>query len=217
MTTLLKSGVTPELGEVIRTVMDSVLMDLCVCLPGKIVKYNSATQYADVQVQLLQEFQDGSTETYPIIPNVPVKHPRAMGGNAFVHMPLTPGDDVVIVFSQRSLDNWKTQGGIVNPDDSRKHHLTDAYALIGGSAIPNAFKPKTKDAIEITNGSASIEVHPDGKFKITNGTNELIDLFDQLLKQLAVDTTNTIFGPMKLNGFTVYQELATKVETLKEG
>lgn len=166
MSTTDKTGVTPEIGDVVRSIVDTVLLDLNVCLPGKISTYNKDTQYADIQIQLMHGYSDGTLVVPAIIPNVPVKHARAQGGKAFIHMPLKAGDDVTLIFSQRSLDNWKSQGGMSDPDDPRKHHITDCYALIGGSAIPDAFKPTTADCIEVVNDKAKSILHPDGKIEL---------------------------------------------------
>jgi hypothetical protein len=205
----------PHFSDVVRSIVDSMMLDMYFCLPAKIVKYNKATQYADVQIQLYERFNDGTLKLPPVIPMVPVKHPRARGGECFIHMPLVPGDDVTLVFSQRSLDVWKSQGGASDPGDPRKNHITDAYALIGGSAIPDAFTPATDDALEIVNGEATIQVFPGGTFKISNGTNELISLLQEALSTLAGDTTNTGIGPQPLNAFSTYSELAGKVATLQ--
>jgi hypothetical protein len=216
------SSYTPEFSDVVRSIVDAVLLDVNFCLPAKIVSYDSKTQYADVEVQLQSKFIDGSLVTHPVIPKVPVKHSRANAGAAFIHMPLQPGDDVTLVFSQRSLDNWKTKGGITDPDDYRKFHFTDAYALIGGSSIPDAFTPNTTDSIEIVNGETSVIVHPDGKFSATNSTAELIDVLDQITEQvsmtnatLSTDTTNTIFGPEPLLNKSTYASIHSQLEELK--
>jgi hypothetical protein len=206
----------PTLYDTIQSVVQTLMLDLNFCLPAKIVAYDKATQYADVQIQLYQKFSDGSLVLPPVIPNVPVKHPRAQGGAAFMHMPLTAGDDVTLVFSQRSLDNWKTQGGESDPNSTRKSHITDAYALIGGSAIPDAFSPATDDAIEIVNGTAAINIYPSGKFKITNGTDDLISLVQQGFQTLSEDTVNTMLGPQPLNDFETYSQIATKIMNLQE-
>lgn len=210
------STFTPELSEVIRSIVDQMLMQLFVCLPAKIVSYNPDTQYADVQIQLLKTYTDLTSEPHPVIPMVPVKHPRAAGGAAFIHMPLQPGDDVTLVFSQRSLDNWKTQGGLQATGDVRKHHITDAYALVGGSALPDAFNVSNPTAVEIVNGDAKISLFPDGKFKFGNASADLIDQLQLLAMTLSEDTTNTIFGPQPLNSFETYSQIADKLETLKE-
>lgn len=223
------SPVRPEFSDVIRSIFDTMMLDHYVAMPAKVVKYDSATQYADVQPQLYQKFNDGSLQAYPVIPGVPVKHPRAQGGKSFIHLPLEAGDDVILIFSSRSLDNWKSSGGMTDPDDSRKNHLTDAFALAGGSAKPDAFKVQDPTAIEITNDQATIQVLPSGKFKIKNQANELLDVLDQISQQvhtlaetLSTDTVNTIFGPMQLNAFSTYENIATqlsdlvsKLETLK--
>ena len=53
------------------------------------------------------------------IPNVPIVFPKAVAGQTYIHMPLIPGDDVVMVISERSLDNWKQTGTLSNPDDRK--------------------------------------------------------------------------------------------------
>lgn len=213
----------PELSDVIRTIVDQMFLSLNVCLPGKVVSYNPQKQYADVQIQLLKKYSDFSTEPHPVIPNVPVRHPRAAGGNAFIHMPVAIGDDVLLVFSQRSLDNWKTQNvpvvgqnGGVDTNDTRKHHITDAFAILGGSAMPDAFKVTNPSAIEISNGTGKISLFPDGKFKFGNSSADLIDQLQQGFAELGVDTVNTFFGPMKLNAFQTYLNIAAKILSLKE-
>ena len=212
------STFTPELSDVIRSTIDSMMLDMYFCLPAKIVSYDASTQYADVQIQLYGARIDGSLTKYPVIPKVPVKHPRAAGGQAFIHMPLAPGDDVLLVFSQRSLDNWKSEGGIADPADIRKSHITDAFALIGGSAIPDAFKVGDPSAIEVSNGESKMQLLPSGKFKFTNGTNELLDLMDQLLNVLTTETfTLTFFGPEPFIDSTnqLLQDIRDKLDTLK--
>jgi hypothetical protein len=207
------STLKSSMSDIIRALIDKVLLDVNVCLPAKITAYNPSTQYADVQIQLYQNV-NGALVAYPPIPNVPVKHPRARGGATHIHMPLQVGDDVTLVFSQRSLDNWKTEGGMTDPQDPRKHHLTDAYALIGGSSMADAFEVDDPTAIEVTNGGSKLQVFSDGTFAIKNGTTELCSQVQALAEKLSTDTTDTFFGPMQLNGFETYAEIATKVQTL---
>lgn len=211
----------PDFSDVIRAIVDSMLLDLNVCMPAKVVKYDSEKQYADVQIQLYQKINE-TLVTYPVIPGVPVIHPRANGGATFIHLPIQAGDDVLLVFSQRSLDSWKTAGGLSDPNDPRKHHITDAFAIPGGSSMADAFKVLDPTAIEITNEDSTIQVFDNGTFKVKNPDNELFDLLVQItgklqtfLDTIKVDTTNTIFGPQKLNAFLTYTQLATDVADLK--
>lgn len=161
-----QQGISPTLSEVIRTHIDAVLIQMNVCLPAKIVKYYPETQYADVQVQLQRKYEDGTLAPIPVIPNVPVKHPRTQGGKTRIHLPVAVGDDCMLVFSQRSLDNWKTQGGMQDPADRRKFHLSDAFALLGGAAEPDAFAVNDPLSIEIVNDSGIVQIKPDGTINL---------------------------------------------------
>jgi hypothetical protein len=216
------SAYPPELSEVIRATVDAVLMEANFCLPGKVVAYDSQTQFADVQIQLQSKQLDGTLVTIAPIPNVPVKWPRANDGSAFIHLPLKVGDDVTLIFSQRSLDNWKAQGGITDPGDPRKFHMSDAYAMPGGSALPDAFTPTTPDGVEIVNGQTHFIIYPNGKIQALNETGELISILDQITEQveltnetLSTDTVNTWQGPQPLLAFETYANIADELGTLK--
>lgn len=160
-------SLTPTLSEVIQTVIDATLIDLHVCIPATVVEYDPDTQYADVQISLKIKYEDGTLINWPVIPNVPVVHPRANGGKTYIHIPLKKDDQLTLVVSERSLDNWKTQGGIQDPDDRRKFNMTDAYALIGGAAEPDAFSVDDPDAIEITNKSGMFQIKDNGDTIVT--------------------------------------------------
>lgn len=122
----------PSLADVLRQSIEHRLAGLHVCLPGEIVSYDAATQTASVRPtikQVVRSFDGEEVTAYPTIPSVPVAHPRA--GDWFVHMPLTPGDTVILVFGERSLDQWRLLGGVQDPLDLRKHDLSDAIAIPG--------------------------------------------------------------------------------------
>lgn len=208
----------PELSEVINLLIERRLINVNVSVPAKVVKYNPSTQYGDVQIQLLKRFQDLTTQPHPVIPNIPFKQLRADGGKMRIHVPVKANDDVMLIFSQRSLDNWKVKNpvGGVDTKDDRKFHLTDAYALIGGSSIADAFTPKYPTAIEIAYNGGLLAIFPDGKFKVEAGGQDLIVQLQRFASTLASDTVNTIFGPTKLNAFAIYQDIANKLALFKE-
>jgi len=148
---------TPSLPETVRYLIDAKLVDLHTCMPAKVVFYNPATQTADVLPSIMTRYEgEPVARPLPIIPNVPVVHAKTL--LAHIHMPLSPGDDVVLVFSERSLDRWKSTGNIADPNDRRRHNLTDAFALVGGSGIPGSFSVTDPTAVEIVNGAASASV-----------------------------------------------------------
>jgi hypothetical protein len=62
-----------------------------------------------------------------VVNEVPVLMPQ--GGGFQVKVPIAKGDVVLLVFSDRSLDIWKSKGGEVDPVDFRQHDVSDAIAI----------------------------------------------------------------------------------------
>jgi hypothetical protein len=193
-------SVTPQLSDVISGMIEARLVDLNVAVPGKVVSYDPKTQFATVEIQLQRKYESGEIKTLPPIPNVPVKHPRARGGKTRIHMPVGPGDDVLLVFAHRSLDNWKTQGGITDPADRRKFNISDAFALVGGSAEPDAFTVDNPDAIEVVNEAGQFQILPNGTVKLGSfAPGHAVGLADVLTARIEAleEKVNQITGAVR--------------------
>lgn len=203
-------GETPSLSELIRVGIEGRLFDLNTAMPGKVVAYHSTKGMVDVQPVFKRKYTKNNKVTnLPVINNVPVCFPRS--GVAAITFPIQPGDYVMLVFSQRSMDKWKTFGGVISPGDPRTHHLSDAVAFPGvypQVGIPVPFDPdnlvvrhalskivlkKTGD-ITIQGALATITMTKAGQFKIGNGAVELLTLIDNLLDQVMALTVNTVVG-----------------------
>ncbi len=134
------SARSPSLAQVLRTAIERQSRALRVSLPGRIERFDAATQLADV-APLLQEFSideedNDQIETLPVVTGVPVQF---IGGGGFAEtFPVAAGDPCLLVFSDRSLDEWISRGGVVDPVDVRRHDLSDAVALLGARAKPGA-------------------------------------------------------------------------------
>jgi hypothetical protein len=81
-------------------------------------------------------------EEPPVFPGIPVVWPRA--GGYVLTMPLTVGDFVWIMYSERSLAEWRSTGQKSDPVDASRH---DGYAV----CIPGAFP----DTTPLANGDTS--------------------------------------------------------------
>lgn len=108
-----------------------------VSLPGRVVSYDRTTRTAAVQPIVRGRFrsEDDSVETYrlPVLPSVPVCFPQ--GGGCSITWDLAADDDVLLVISERSLDEWKaTASGDVEAQDARRFDLSDAVAFAGLSS-----------------------------------------------------------------------------------
>jgi hypothetical protein len=125
---------SPSLEEVLRAALDQGIADVHTSLPGKVEKYDPATQKADIKPLLKKTTinEDGTelVEELPIITDVPVMFPRA--GGYFISFPVQQGDFVLLVIVERSIDKYMAgQGEDTDPVDLRMHDLTDAVAFPG--------------------------------------------------------------------------------------
>lgn len=113
-------------------------------LPGKIVRYDATTQKADVELLIKDRYTDETgalqVKTFPVIPAVPVLFPGA--GGYRITFPIAEGDTGLVMFTEASLDKWLVSGGTVDPEDDRRHDLTDAVFQPGlrdfGHALSSA-------------------------------------------------------------------------------
>jgi hypothetical protein len=123
----------PTLEEVLEEIFDSKLASVYTALPGKVTRYYSEKQTADVQLQIKDHDidEDGRPvfKSYPVLPNVPIAFPR--GGDFFMSFPMSPGDYVLIVFCRSAIDQWRAKGVETAPGDLRHHSLTGAVAYPG--------------------------------------------------------------------------------------
>ncbi|QMV49913.1 MAG: puncturing protein [Mu-like cryoconite phage AB09] len=204
---------TPTLEQLIRNAMESRITELHTALPGKILSYDPAKQLASVQPSLQRKYVSGESVMIPVLNNVPVIHPRS--GKSIIHIPIAPGDQVLLVFIERSMDIWKTQGGTPTPDDPRKHQYSDAVAIPGLYPFSAPITVPNPSALTILNDKARLEVKtdsvvftgpggeinfsPDGTFKVmsTKGV-ELVDLLTRLIQAIIDARTETLLGPMPL-------------------
>jgi hypothetical protein len=152
------------LGRVLAEALDGRLADLHVALPARVERYDPATQLADCQPLIKRPVQGEDAEvveTLPVIPNVPVAWPRA--GNWFLSLPLSKGDTVLVVFCERSLDQWLERGGIVDPGDLRTHSLDGAVAYAGLYPRKEALADVHAENIVLgQDGGVQIHIRPDG-------------------------------------------------------
>lgn len=130
---------TPTISEALDGFVSSFLRDVNVAMPGRVESYDRATQSATIQPLIQRGFIDEegvrAVRDVPPINRVPVAFP---GGGAYsITWDLAKGDTVLLVFSQRSLDKWKSSGDKVDPLDDRTHDVSDAVAIPGLRSLNN--------------------------------------------------------------------------------
>jgi len=136
-----------DLDESVREMVLGLLKDLHTSCPGIIKSYDPATQTATVQAAIKRVFVDDGPVALPLCVDVPVYFP---GGGGFVHtFPVKAGDECIMVFAERCIDNWWDRGGVQEPFEVRFHDLSDAFALVGVRSRPRFLTNVSTDASEL--------------------------------------------------------------------
>lgn len=127
---------SPGIGEVLENARENTAADVRSCCVARVVRWSvSKAREADVQPVHKRAYtaEDGTRtpDKQPVIPSVPVVYPG--GGGLVITWPLQVGDEVLLVFSDDSLDRYLQVGGQgdIDPADDRHHHLTDAICIPG--------------------------------------------------------------------------------------
>lgn len=170
------------LAAAIENTFMTLLSHIHTCLPGRIETYDYTTQKATVKPLIKKKYLDGDVQELPVLTNVPVQFPRTKKSG--ITFPLTRGDGVLIVFSERSLERWKSSGDDTEPGDARKFDLSD------GIAIPGLFSFKQKN---IASNNNDLEVQHNGQF-VTIKKNGDIEVGKSSLKKLVNDTFKSLFN-----------------------
>lgn len=151
-------------------------------MPGVIQSFDPATQTATVlpAIKMKVNLGDGVKQMdLPPVDSVPVVLPFAQGAGLLLTLPIRGGDECLLIFADRSLDNFVQSGG-VQPTVStaseettspRAHSLADAICIPGIISNPQAVPEYNTDNIELRDRERKhyISLGPEG-ITITDST-----------------------------------------------
>lgn len=152
---------------------------------GVIQAFDAATQLATIKISMKQVkdvLEDGTRtlQEYPLLLECPVV--VLFGGNDFLSMPIAVGDNCVVLFNDREIDQWLYHGDGQSPVTARLHDISDAFALVGIRSLTRSIASYLANGIRLSH----------------NNGNSKMDLKDGL-----IDTVATLFlqhGNMEVTG-----------------
>jgi hypothetical protein len=181
---------------------DYFARSLMFCLPGHIVTFDPETQLAQVQCGIQKILTDsGEGVAIPVIENVPVQF--AGNDNWYLWHEITSGCQGVIVFSQRAMDLWVNEGGVIKPHDARMFSASDAMFIPGVRAKTGAIPNFKNEGIGLSDYAGANYVHlKDGAIDVVTTTLNITANINHI-----GDTTYTgdteFIGELKNNGKAV--------------
>lgn len=157
----LKSQTNSE-QDLIDTVMNRVMSNLRVAMPGVIQSFNPDDVTCVVQPSIMghDTGSDSNKESNPLqlLTDVPVVFPR--GGGCTLTFPVSPGDECLIIFADRCIDFWWQSGGVQEPVSNRMHSLSDAFVIVGPQSQAKKISGISASAAQLRtdDGAAFVEV-----------------------------------------------------------
>lgn len=171
-------------GEQLRILFDRLALQLRTATAAVVVAVDPSGRFVDVQpaVSLAQQVDGQSKEVrLPVIRGVPLQLLGSTTKGLFVAVPVSVGDDGLLVITDRALDNWQHGAGVSRPPDMptpRHHDMTDAVFVPGLQRMSGAVPSYPANAVQLRNraGTCLAEVGPDHVFaKVPGGAQMLVD------------------------------------------
>ena len=126
------------------------------CIPAVVQSYNPSNNTIECQPTIRERIIKENNEiqyiNLPLLINVPVVFPSSI--NCAVKFPINRGDEVLVLFSDLSIDNFWEKGGVQNPIEQRRHDLSDGMAIPCCLSIPSNHNPVNE--LTLIQGSRSI-------------------------------------------------------------
>jgi hypothetical protein len=154
-----------QLETVIDNAITKSLLELHTMAPGIVQAWYPDEEEADIQITIKRK-QDGKLVNLPLLPHVPVRFFKC--GSFAMTCEVTVGDYLMVIFSERSNDTWLESGGVQDPGDSRRHSLSDAYAIPFMYPQSEKIGDISEDTLQIKtlDGSTILSIEKGGKIKI---------------------------------------------------
>lgn len=216
--------------EAIRLGVKSLLNVTHTCLPGVILTYDYKTQKATVQPSLRKVYQTGENplvQDMPVLNAVPVIFPRS--GSTSLSFPIAKGDRVLVLVSERSLDQWiNSTEEQVTPQDPRQFHLADAVCIPGLYPFSDALPLENNEDFVISHGESRITIKKDGEIDIKTSSKlalgtAAVELLQQISDTLAGISSITVTVPpgsnppvpFPIDNIATFTTIKGKIDSIK--
>jgi protein gp138/GpV-like protein with Apex motif len=187
-----QNPVPPDLRSLFTSLGFEIKKQINCARPGIVQSFNSGNATAIVQIaqqQVTSVSPAGVRTLAAFSPLVEVPVYTMGGGGVTVTFPIAAGDECIVLFCDREIDNWLQSGGTdTAPTTPRLHDLADGIALVGIRSFPRSLSGYSANSAQLRSddGTVTIDLNPSTQ-KIS-----LISPTEILLNAPAVVITGTI-------------------------
>lgn len=223
MSDLSKQIPEPSLADLMNAVKRQIMLQMNCHAIGRVQSFNALEQTVRATIAYKRKFSrrlpNGTYRTelqdYPILVDCPVV--VVGGGSGSLTFPIEEGDECVLLFNDRSIDDWFSSGQVGEVKSLRLHSMSDGIALVGVRSIPNVLSDYDTDKTVLQQGNTKIKLGD--KITVENSTQNLNTLLQDLITQIkAITVTCAAPGspsgvPLNVAALTA---IATQIEELLE-
>lgn len=160
----------PSLADALDIHTRGTLLQLACHHIGVIQSFDETTQTAKVAIAYKRTFFEPDASgvlqavpvAYPVIADAPVIF---LGGGGYsLTFPVDEGDECLVLFNDRDIDNWFAGLSSGTPNSSRLHSFSDAVILVGLRSLQNVILGFDTDGLVLRDKAGTT------KLKLSEGT-----------------------------------------------
>ena len=202
-------------GQLAQTDMlkSDVSNNLRVAIPGIIKAFDAAAQTVKVQPAIREIIYDGvGTPNHVQLPellDVPIIMPHA--GDYAITLPITEGDECLVIYADMCIDGWWQSGGVQNQVEMRRHDLSDGFAILGPWSQVKRLANYNANKLQLLNVRTGTGIEVDGQgIKVTGN----VEITGNILTHGNSDTkgNSLIQGDSELKGAVLGKLVAKGVD-----
>lgn len=138
--------VDPSLRDLLNLVKKEMALALNCHAIGTVQSFDAATQTATITINYKKMFDQRGVNgvyskvlrDYPLLIDVPV---IVLGGGTWrLTFPISQGDECMVLFNDRDIDNWFKSGQNTAPASTRLHDMCDGVALVGLASLKRSIE-----------------------------------------------------------------------------
>lgn len=210
-----------DLKSLLDLAIKNAFVNLNVQHVGIIQSFDPADQTVRVKVAYKRTVS-GALVEYPVLIDCPAV---ILGSKSKrLEIPITLGDECLVMFNDRDIDNWFASGQVGPLNSQRMHSIADGFALIGVRSLLNSIEDWDNTRVSIRNGDTRVGVSA-SKVKIENANrtanqllNNIADLTSSLQTALTTFATGLTVGTLTAKATALVAAIAildTQIATLK--
>lgn len=179
--------------------LDGKQAEMWTALPGIVQSFDASKMTCSVRPAIMGLVQDAQRQSewveIPLLVDCPVIFPS--GGGVVLTFPVAKGDECLVVFASRCIDQWWQSGEVSQQAELRMHDLSDGFVLVGARSVPKVPAGVSTSAARLrtVDNASYVEVGNDGHINLVSTVH--VDVTAPTMK---LTGSVTVDGPLHVTG-----------------